>query len=290
MNKIRVIFVHGVSAQVVDWNYSATLSDMITEKLIELGVIPEQATDEEVGETITFDHVNYSAIGNDQEVRLFEIYQKETTKLYNFAYRISQVSGLDKMRRQLITSIGDVMFYTSDYWGELIRGMLLEKINPFIGSGDAVTIISHSLGSVVSYDTLYQNVRDNRDWKAAGFKVANLFTMGSPLALFSMDLDRETGTQKQQYQQGATPELPDVPDSPSLKLLHDDGVWYNFLDAQDIIAFPLGALFEGKFNVEDIVVQTGTNPRKAHDGYWENEEVVEVVSQRLKMDFQRINA
>ncbi len=48
-------------------------------------------------------------------------------------------------------------------------------------------------------------------------------------------------------------------------------------------------MFEGKFKVEDIVVQTGTNPRKAHDGYWENEEVVDVVSGRLKMDFQRIN-
>ena len=288
MNKLRVIYVHGVSAMVVDWNYSATLSEMITEKLVELGVIPEQATEKEVSEIITFDHVNYSAIGNEQEVRLFEIYQKETAKLYNFVYRISQVSGLDKVRRQLITSIGDVMFYTSDYWGEMIRGMLLEKITPFINSGDAVSIISHSLGSVVSYDTLYLNVRNNPDWKANGFKVANLFTMGSPIALFSMDLDRETGTQKQQFQQGAEAELPDIPDSPRLKLLHEDGVWYNFLDAQDIIAFPLGALFEGKFKVEDVVVQTGTNPRKAHDGYWENEEVVEVVSGRLKMDYQRI--
>src|SRR5687768_17401555 len=170
MNKLRVIFVHGVSAVVVNWEYSATLRNMITRKLTDLGVIPENATEDEISEIITFDDVNYSAIGNEQEVRLFEIYQKETSKLYNFVYRISQVSGLDKARRQLITSIGDVMFYTSDYWGEQIRGMLLEKINPFINSGDALSIISHSLGSVVSYDTLYMNARSNPDWKAAGFR------------------------------------------------------------------------------------------------------------------------
>lgn len=289
MNKLRLIFVHGISASVVDWDYSAMLRKMMTQKLTELGVIPENATEEEIGEIVTFEHVNYSHIGHEEEVRLFNVYEKETAKLYNFVYRLSKVSGLDKVRRQIITSVGDVMVYLSDYWGEQIRGMLVEKINPYIKSGDAVSLIAHSLGSVVAFDTLYYNIRNNPEWQAARFRPANLFTMGSPLALFSMDLDRETGAQKEKFREGAEPEMPDIPDSPTLKLLHDDGVWYNFLDAQDIIAYPLGALFEGKFKVDDIVVQTGTNPRKAHDGYWENDEVVDVVSARLKMDFQRIN-
>jgi hypothetical protein len=49
-------------------------------------------------------------------------------------------------------------------------------------------------------------------------------------------------------------------------------------------------LFKDAFNVEDIVVQTGTNPRKAHDGYWENAEVADFIAGRLKLDFLRINA
>jgi hypothetical protein len=72
-------------------------------------------------------------------------------------------------------------------------------------------------------------------------------------------------------------------------LVQDDGVWYNFLDAQDVIAYPLQVLFKDAFNVEDIVVQTGTNPRKAHDGYWENAEVADFIAGRLKLDFLRIN-
>jgi hypothetical protein len=289
MNKLRLIFVHGISASIVNWDYSAALRTMMTTKLIETGVIPESATEEEIEEFVTFEHVNYSAIGHEEEERLFNVYERETAKLYNFVYRLSKVSGLDKVRRQIITSVGDVMVYLSDYWGEQIRGMLLEKINPYVGSGDAVSLVAHSLGSVVAFDTLYYNIRTNPEWQAARFKPTNLFTMGSPLALFSMDLDRETGTQKQKFKEGAEPEMPDIPDSPALKLLQDYGVWYNFLDAQDIIAYPLGALFEGKFDVEDVVVQTGTNPRKAHDGYWENQEIVDVISARLKMDFQRIN-
>ena len=73
-------------------------------------------------------------------------------------------------------------------------------------------------------------------------------------------------------------------------MAHDDGVWYNFLDAQDLVAHPLEALFSGKFKVAKIVVQTGTNPRKAHDGYWDSMEVADFIAGRLKLDFQRINA
>ena len=57
-----------------------------------------------------------------------------------------------------------------------------------------------------------------------------------------------------------------------------------------LIAYPLQVLFKDAFNVEDIVVQTGTNPRKAHDGYWENAEVADFIAGRLKLDFLRINS
>ena len=37
-----------------------------------------------------------------------------------------------------------------------------------------------------------------------------------------------------------------------------------------------------------IVVQTGTYPRKAHDGYWDCMEVADFFAGRLKLDFQVI--
>ena len=289
MNALRVVFVHGISPSVIDYDYSAKLASKIVDKLTQYGVVPENATREQLDEIITFDQVNYSTIGHQEEERLFQAYEQETAKLYNFVYRLSRAAGLDKVRRQIITSVADVMVYKSDYWGHMIRGMVAEKIEPYVESNDAVSIVAHSLGSVVSFDTIYYNATANEKWRAAGFRPVNLFTMGSPIALFSLDLDRETGQQPVRYVPGPTPETPDIPDSPALHLLRPEGVWYNFLDAQDIIAYPLQILFEGNFPVEDIVVQTGTNPRKAHDGYWNNDEVAEVIANRLKMDFQRIN-
>ncbi len=37
---------------------------------------------------------------------------------------------------------------------------------------------------------------------------------------------------------------------------------------------------------EDILVQTGTQPVKAHTGYWDNAEVVNRIAQRLKVDYK----
>lgn len=281
MNGIRVIFIHGISDVVIDKDYTAVLYRMLRSRLEQTGVIPLDATEEEKQQIFSFEQLNYSHIGHPEQMRLLEVYEQECDKLYNFAYRMSRAAGLDKIRRQIITAVSDVMVYKSVYWSGQIRGMVQEMVKPYIGTGDAVSIIAHSLGSVVAFDTIYDNTRNNAEWHDAGFLPANLFTLGSPIALFSLDLDSITGTQSAQYA--------DTPPGRLGGLLNEEGVWYNFLDAQDLIAYPLEILFKDKFDIQDIVVQTGTNPRKAHAGYMENDEVVDTIAGRLKMDYQRIN-
>ena len=68
----------------------------------------------------------------------------------------------------------------------------------------------------------------------------------------------------------------------------EDGVWYNFLDAQDLIAYPLETLYTGKFQVKDIRVESGLLPISAHTGYWHNADVADRIAQRLKLDLARI--
>jgi hypothetical protein len=172
-----------------------------------------------------------------------------------------------------------VMVYKSEVWSTEIQKMVLDKLDPYIGSGDSVSIVAHSLGSVVAFDTLHDNVGSYPRWAESGFKPTNLFTMGSPIALFTLDLDRQID-QHAHDDAGGT----------HFELVQPEGVWYNFLDAQDLIAYPLEILFKDKFELQDVVVQTGTNPRKAHDGYWDNDEVTDFIATRLKLDFQRINA
>src|SRR5205807_2005760 len=119
-------------------------------------------------------------IGQAEQERLLNIYEQESSKLYNFVYRLNRVSGLDKMRRMMIMAVSDIMVYESKYWSDQIRNTLLDKINPYVNTGDSVSIIAHSLGSVITFDTLYYNTRNNPDWLAANFKPTNLFTLGSP--------------------------------------------------------------------------------------------------------------
>jgi hypothetical protein len=243
-------------------------------------VIDAGASPEEISEIITFERVNYSMIGDDAQLRLMQAYEQETEKLYNFSYKLSRFAGLDKIRRQIITSVSDVMVYKSKFWRGEIQQLVVDKIDPYVGTNDSVSVIAHSLGSVVAFDTLHENVNTNEKWKAAGFRPTNLFTMGSPIALFTLDLDREL--ELKPNEQGA--------ELHHHEMVQDEGVWYNFLDAQDLIAYPLEILFKDRFALEDIVVQTGTNPGKAHDGYWENEEVSDFIAGRLKLDLQRINS
>ncbi len=281
MPTLRVIYVHGISPTIIDWDYSDKFSSMLLRQLARHGVIPIGATQDDIDRVISFEHINYSGIGHDAEIRVLEAYDSEHDKLYRLARIFTEVPGLDRIRRELIMSVGDVLVYKSDYWRDQIRGKLLEKIAPYIRTGDPVSVVGHSLGSVVAFDTIYKALEGNPEWKDADFHPANLFTMGSPIALFSLDLDRETGEQKPRYALGAGPDL---------QLVRNDGVWYNFLDPHDLLAFPLESLFEGKFKVEDMVVQTGINPRHAHSGYWEDEDVTRIIAERLMRDLERATA
>lgn len=280
MNTLRVIFIHGIAPTVISWDFAARLSKLILKKLVQYNVVPEGASSEEIDQIVTFERVNYSMVGDDAQERLLQAYEQEAEKLYSFAARLNRMAGLDKIRRQIITSVSDVMVYKSKEWSGEIQKMVLDRIEPYIATGDAVSIIAHSLGSVVAFDTLYASVGHNPKWKDADFRPSNLFTMGSPIALFTLDLEREAKHRGSRIQD----------DDSLVPMVQDDGVWYNFLDAQDVIAYPLETLFKDVFDLKDIVVQTGTNPRKAHDGYWSNAEVADFIAGRLKLDFQRINA
>lgn len=286
-----VITVHGISDSVLHDDYTYNFKNLLYDKLKHLKVIPEKASQEEYDQYIVFDYVNYSDIGHTAELLVLDAYTKERNKLYNFLDQLIERAAFDQIRRQIITSLSDVMVYQSTKWRDQIRQRLLDKINPFVTSGDAVSVVGHSLGSVVSFDTVYYNSRKNPSWLAAGFKPSNLFTIGSPIGLFSLELEDDTGVQKPRYfTSAATPDYLDPKNTnPDLDPVRSDGVWYNFLDAQDLIGYPLEVLFEGKFKVKDFLVQTGTNPLTAHTEYWNNNEVTQHIAERLALDYKRIS-
>lgn len=85
--------------------------------------------------------------------------------------------------------IGDfVKYLASSQLRGLVKARMREKLEPHLGGGQPFAVVSHSWGSVVAYDTLLDLVASNPD-----FKVADLFTLGSPLWLVRRFLDRRDG-------------------------------------------------------------------------------------------------
>ena len=282
----HIIFVHGISPSIINTDYTQPFKDKLLAKLHSEINLQNILLPSNLDNFITFENVNYSAIGQAEEDIVLNAYEKEKITLYNPLDKIIGNIGFDSLRRDIITSLSDVLIYESDFWREKIRTLLLDKINPYIKINEPVTVIGHSLGSVVAFDTLYYNSRHNPLWLAAKFKVRNLFTLGSPIALFSLELDNTTGVPKPRYipMDNMPSNLDPRNTNLDLNLTHEKGVWYNFLDAQDLIAYPLKELFLNKFNVKDILVQTGTLPVSAHTKYWKNDEIVNQVVKRIIKD------
>lgn len=206
-------------------------------------------------------------------------------------------------RRFIFGSIGDVMIYLTPQGKAEITGRLKEAIlaacAPEFQQGVAtpwVTVVAHSLGSVVMYDVARYfgaTAAGRAEIGAAG--LANIFTFGSPLALFSL---LEYGQEAAKGVEAAAQQQLLLGDGTSAKpYTHPysqrgipidlpDGRWLNFYDQQDPFASLLGNLYppgedqRSARPIEDIAVQTGT--RHAHTYYWQNDEVADRIAEQLK--------
>jgi len=188
--------------------------------------------------------------------------------------------GYGSVRKELITSVSDVLIYESSFWRDRIRDTVRLAVEKYAAANDQVTVIAHSLGTVVSFDTLYYNSRHNPNWLMNQFKPKNFYTMGSPIALFSLEMDDAIGNQKPRYVSAA-----DQPaDMGDISFIQKDGEWINFFDAQDLIGYPLETLFKDKFSVMDQIVNTGFLPLSSHLKYWENKDIAEKISSKLFYD------
>ena len=281
MRKAHIIFIHGISDRVITGNYSGALAENIVSR-IKQKISPDIMLED----YLTFENINYSEIGQAEEDYVYRAYLKDSGDEYNILDKTIERLALGNLRKELITSISDVLAYESDFWREKIRDTVRDKITPFVGTDTMLTVVGHSLGSVVGFDTLYYNCRHNDLWCNQAFKVHNFYTMGSPLALFTLELDNTTGEQKPRYipLENMPPEMDPRNTNPDLRFLDENGEWVNFYDAQDLIGYPLATLFKDKFFVQDHLIQTGTNPVTAHNKYWENDTIADQIANKVFSD------
>lgn len=281
MSVLTVIAVHGIWETPLPRDptaklaYTGEFARNVVAALRRLGVIPPDASPDEVAAIVTFDTAQYADIGADAEQLTYDRYRQAAERVATPTDRALDWLAIDRLRRFMIAGASDVLFYQAEQYRELIRDRVREQIAAAIDTGSrAVTLVGHSLGSVVCYDIAYYDSYYNADWQRHGFTLANLFTLGSPLALFAMAFD-ERGQPKPKYTDRRAVK----------KLVRDGGHWYNCFDPQDIIGYPLEATF-GPL-VSDLVVQTGTLPTTAHARMWHSEGVAQQLAICLRDDYTR---
>ncbi len=294
---IEVITIHGVGPH--DETFSQALEHNVIAFLEKSGLGSAR-------ETVHFTPVVWSDIGRET---------KEQLK-HEILLPLASPIELPRTREFIIDSVGDILYYLStegkrrikervresilkvgrriraadpqgrpwedwDYWNELGPQKAQEEWEQ--REVAYVNIIGHSLGSVITYDVSYDFYKEmtspEEPWspiKMLKLDLSNLFTMGSPLALFSL-LEDQTHYRDRPVQ------------------VREKGDWYNFYDCQDLIAYRLEHVYPQR-KIRDISIDAGFLsdllnsflPPRAHSVYWSSKKLAREVGLRLLLDYRQL--
>ena len=155
----------------------------------------------------------------------------------------SVVAGPDEMPDWIFRIIAgrasaDVVPYLYDGWADRMRKPVKEKVRE-LGSERSITVLAHSLGSVLAYDVL-------ADPQFKGWNLRLFVTAGSPLGI-------ENVVAKVRDRKGPGP----LPAKAS--------AWHNFYDMRDLVG-RFGESLQGKYLPEPRLVEklTVMNERPGH--------------------------
>lgn len=197
--------------------------------------------------------------------------------------------------------LGDVIAYTADNNNNL-REEVWKQMQPVCQSAP-YSIIAHSLGSVIAFDYLYKLFSTHLflpEKKEVEHRTAldpilqpykqnfhHLFTMGSPLALFTLRQGSLWNKGINPFSGLRNPIVRAEGHHPLPKGLKR--VWMNFYDKKDYLAYPLRELFsinplyrqEPDAIPIDVVVQCGEIAMDAHTGYWSDSTIASSIADIL---------
>lgn len=203
------------------------------------------------------------------------------------------------IRRNMVGLLGDVIAYESDPRNPVYRAIHDEVHTSAAALNEAsaderdeagyapLTIIGHSLGSIVGSDYVWDHSRDSAQRYQLSehrFTLTNFIAMGSPMALYAL--------RRNAY--GKRDSIRDGLDSP-IQVEPEHGLWLNLYDKQDAIAFPLEKIHSYKeAGVIDVPVNAGSWLTRwnlmSHVGYWRSQDAARPIAAKLALDWARLNS
>jgi pimeloyl-ACP methyl ester carboxylesterase len=202
-----------------------------------------------------------------------------------------------EIQRQMIGLVGDIIAYGDPIVykaihakiDEAVTHLSVESIGEREDDGYAnLTMVGHSLGSVIASDYIYDHRDREHDWRWRmpnhHLKLKNIFLLGSPMAMYT--LRGNPGATREQIRTSL--------DRP-VQVDPHNGFWLNMHDPQDPIGLPLSPIESyQKEGVIDCPVEagnwlTGWNAA-SHVGYWRSTHVAEVIGHKLALDWAALNS
>jgi hypothetical protein len=267
MKTIAVVIIHGIGINKADF-----ADDLVNEVKAEFNnrVTLELKERKDYSQFLLFQPIVWDSILGERQKALAEQIRLNMAK---FAKPISgnwwdKFSGFVlRWVNQLVRGDFAAQFIMDiiSYGDEPTRQMIFKHIETDLNKADdkaPVTLIAHSLGTVIATDF----IREKK------LKFDNLFTMGSPIQLFSL-------------QYGETQFKPPV------RCESAGGRWINIFDSDDPIAYRLEDVsdeYKKAAYLKDHEVDCGVFGQ-AHIGYWKDKTVQEIIAAKLALDWLKLN-
>jgi pimeloyl-ACP methyl ester carboxylesterase len=291
--KLNIMIIHGVGWGDSHDHFADELKANIAKqfdgaiKALGLTDIARPSSDE----ALRFAPVYWSPVTQDPQDELIKLLGVTHTS------RIPLSNVLFEIQRQMISLVGDIIAYGDPTVYGAIHAAVAAAVTSLSeasaderGDDDTahLTVIGHSLGSVIASDYVYDHRDREQDRRYLlpdyHFKVKNVVLLGSPMAMYSL-----------RGNPGATREA--IKDSLKrpIQVDPDNGLWLNMYDPQDPIGLPLRPI--ESYHDEGVIDYkvkagnwlTGWNAA-SHTGYWRSKEVARVIARKLALDWAALNS
>jgi hypothetical protein len=195
------------------------------------------------------------------------------------------------MRSLAIRFMGDVIAYQGPAVYEEIHRALAHALRSRLSPESRhLTIVAHSLGSVIASDFVFDHTRraGTRFRDHFGVDFVNFFTLGSPLALYAA---RSPVSVMDGDGPGRVLKGFDAP----VRVESDHGVWVNIYSNDDVVGYPLKPVNDAYALAvtADVVRDAGNLLTRwnllSHGWYWTEPDVVTVIAEKLAVDYAEVH-
>lgn len=279
--KCGVLLVHGLGIQGPDWAGPVIrrLRDSVSQAISRY-LSPKDAVSAD--EVIEVEPAYWEDILRDREETLRKLLEAGPSLTPSSLWR-RLWHWLRRAEYHFVAdSIGDIIGYLNPDTRAAIQEELANAINrlsqrmPKTPDKLPLTVLAHSLGTVISSEYIWDRAKlrleSGQEGFDAHFRFVNFFTVGSPLALFSLKFGG-----------------PEVFKKP-VQVEDADGRWVNLFDPDDPVGMrlkPLNAVYQQAV-LADVAVESGVY-LQAHNGYFTRSRVLEVVARKLVLDWAAHN-